>query len=324
MSSGSEQALPSNPIQPASSGFSEKPTQVVSPAINRSQQNPVTPKSNNTTPKTAVVSPAIATIERLLSLGSITPPPVPIITHKPGDMDPHMIEQLKSVKDLLSIQEEESRKVKELNVELQERLDDYEIKIKKLTEQNEEYVEKEKKLTQKVTETVKNNRQMSVVMQEYEGTISSLIGEREQERRRWSEERATLVRERDEAAAHLASMEHSFNDVHTKYERCKVVIQGYKSNEESLKQTVAENDDTIKKLETRYDTLRQHAMMQLNKANQELDNVKKAHQSEITKLNAMLKKSEIHATSLQESLAQKLKDNEELTAICDELINKVV
>lgn len=118
-------------------------------------------------------------------------------------------------------------------------------------------------------------------------------------------------------------MEHAFNDVHTKYERCKVIIQGYKSNEEALKRSVEENNDAIQKLEARYETLRQHAMQQLNKANAELDSVKKAHQAEFLKLNAMLKKSEVHASSLQESLAQKIKDNEELTAICDELINKV-
>lgn len=320
--SGTEQNLVNSmqhmSVQPSNSGYTEKPTQVVTPAISRNQQ-PSTPKI--TPVKTNIVSPAIATIDRLLSLGA-TPLPPPVVT-RPTDMDSHTMEQLRAVKELLTAQEEESQGLKDINRELKERLDEYETKLKKLTEQNEEYAEKEKALSQRVAEKVRNNKQMSVVMEEYERTISSLIGEKETENKRWIEERATLVRERDEAAAHLASMEHAFNDVHTKYERCKLIIQGYKSNEETLKHTVEENNDAIQKLEARYETLRQHAMQQLNKANAELDLVKKAHQAEMLKLNAMLKKSEVHASSLQESLAQKIKDNEELTAICDELINKV-
>ncbi|XP_068619015.1 transforming acidic coiled-coil-containing protein 3-like [Battus philenor] len=306
-------------VQPSNSGPPEKPTQVVTPAINRSQ-----PSASKLTPaKSSTISPAIATIDRLLTLGTSVPPPPPPVITRPADMDPHVMEQLRAVKEMLTAQEEEAQSLRDMNRELRDRLDECESKIKKLSEQNEEYSEKEKVLSQRVAEKVRNNKQMSVVMEEYERTISSLIGEREAETKRWTDERSTLLRERDEAAAHLASMEHAFNDVHTKYERCKVIIQGYKGNEETLKKTVEDNNDAIQKLEARYETLRQHAMQQLNKANAELDSVKKAHQAEILKLNAMLKKSEVHASSLQESLAQKIKDNEELTAICDELINKV-
>lgn len=303
-------------VQPNNSGHTEKPTQVVTPAVKASSAK-VTPV------KGALVSPAIATIDRLLSLGTTVPPPPPPVFTRSSDMDPHTVEQLRAVKELLTAQEEEAQNLRDLNRELRDRLEECETKMKKLTEQNEEYAEKEKALSKRVAEKVKNNKQMSVVMEEYERTISSLIGERQSEATRWAEEKTTLVQERDEAAAHLASMEHAFNDVHTKYERCKVIIQGYKSNEEALKRSVEENSDVIQKLEARYETLRQHAMQQLNKANAELDSVKKAHQAEILKLNAMLKKSEVAASSLQESLAQKIKDNEELTAICDELINKV-
>ncbi|CAG9136319.1 hypothetical protein JYU34_018816 [Plutella xylostella] len=317
--SGTEQNLLNSlqqlSVQPTHSGHTEKPTQVVTPAVKQSTAK-VAPV------KATTVSPAIATIDRLLTLGGNLPPPPPVIT-RTSEMDPHTVEQLRAVKELLTTQEEEAQSLREINHDLRERLEECENKIKKLAEQNEEYAEKEKSLSQRVAEKVRNNKQMSVVMEEYERTISSLIGEREAESKRWAEERSTLVRERDEAAAHLGSMEHAFNDVHTKYERCKAIIQGYKSNEETLKRTVEENNDAIQKLEARYETLRQHAMQQLNKANTELDAVKKTHHTEILKLNAMLKKSEVHASSLQESLAQKIKDNEELTAICDELINKV-
>ena len=45
--------------------------------------------------------------------------------------------------------------------------------------------------------------------------------------------------------------------------------------------------------------------------------------AEIARLTAMLKKTEMKAASLERSVDQKVRENEELTAICDELIAKV-
>lgn len=51
--------------------------------------------------------------------------------------------------------------------------------------------------------------------------------------------------------------------------------------------------------------------------------MRRSHQAENAKLNAMLKKSEVKVKSLEEMLEQKVKENEELASICDELISKV-
>lgn len=51
--------------------------------------------------------------------------------------------------------------------------------------------------------------------------------------------------------------------------------------------------------------------------------MRRSHKSEIDKLRAMLRKAEVQVTSLEEAMERKLKENQELTAICDELINKV-
>jgi predicted nuclease with TOPRIM domain len=58
-------------------------------------------------------------------------------------------------------------------------------------------------------------------------------------------------------------------------------------------------------------------------ANQELDSVHRSQQAETAKLKAMLKKAEVKTSSLEEMLEQKVKENQELASICDELINKV-
>ena len=45
--------------------------------------------------------------------------------------------------------------------------------------------------------------------------------------------------------------------------------------------------------------------------------------AEIARLTAIIKKTEAKAASLERNVDQKIKENEELTAICDELIAKV-
>ncbi|XP_077285919.1 uncharacterized protein LOC143911068 [Arctopsyche grandis] len=291
----------------------EKPTQVVSPAKSlRQQYQPCTPPQSQPVSKNNLpVSPAIAVIDRLINLGlNSPPPPPPVIQPKPEpEMDPQLLNELHSVREMLGNQEQELKQANE--------------RIASLQQQLSEGSEREQSLIERVNEKNRNHRQMSVVMEEYEKTMSQLIGEREVEKRQWLEERATLVSERDDASKHLGSIEHSFNDIHAKYERCKTVIQTYKTNEEILKQTVARNEENLKKQVERYEQLRQHAMIQLDKASLEIDGVRKSSQAEIIKLQAMLKKSEIQISSLQESLTQKTKNCEELTSICDELINKV-
>lgn len=64
---------------------------------------------------------------------------------------------------------------------------------------------------------------------------------------------------------HLTNTEAAFNDVHQKYERLKGVVSVYKNNETVLKESIQENVETIKTLETRYDQLKEHAMAQLEK-----------------------------------------------------------
>lgn len=50
-----------------------------------------------------------------------------------------------------------------------------------------------------------------------------------------------------------------------KYEYSKTVIEGLKSNEVVLKKNLAEYDETLKKSNEKYNTLKTHAMEQLEK-----------------------------------------------------------
>uniref|UniRef100_A0A1B6KP51 Transforming acidic coiled-coil-containing protein C-terminal domain-containing protein n=2 Tax=Graphocephala atropunctata TaxID=36148 RepID=A0A1B6KP51_9HEMI len=196
-------------------------------------------------------------------------------------------------------------------------------KVSELEAELKAATERELKLRKEVHERTKSRQQLSLVMEEYEKTISQLVAQKEEEKKEFEVQKDLLMKERDTAMQHLNNMEIAFNDVHQKYERSKTVIEGMKANEDLLKKSLTDYDDAIKSSNSKYESLKNHAVRQLDTANHELDLIRRSHQVEQAKLKAMLKKAEVRVTSLEESLEQKSKENQELAAICDELISKV-
>ncbi|XP_041969512.1 transforming acidic coiled-coil-containing protein 3-like isoform X2 [Aricia agestis] len=139
-----------------------------------------------------------------------------------------------------------------------------------------------------------------------------------------------LTDEKDDALKHLTSMESSFNDLLAKYEKCKSFVIEAKEREKILENKIAEYEVGMQKYDDLYNNLKKVTAEKLDKANETLDNLKKSHNVEIMKLNATIKKHEVlisslqaHEASISSLLAQKTRDNEELTRICDQLINEV-
>lgn len=59
------------------------------------------------------------------------------------------------------------------------------------------------------------------------------------------------------------------------------------------------------------------------RANEEFESMRKSNEQEMTKMAALLKKAEMKIMSLQDSFDRKTRENQELTQLCDDLINKV-
>jgi len=165
--------------------------------------------------------------------------------------------------------------------------------------------------------------QMKLVLKEYEKTIAELIAQKKTDRENFECEIIRLQEENKQAAQDLQNVEAAFADVHRKYERTKSVVEGFKQNEDTLKSCLDECTTKLHKQDERYERLKSHAEDTLEKANKEIDNLSRSQDAEIARLTAMLKKTEMKATSLERSVEQKVKENDELTQICDELIAKV-
>lgn len=179
------------------------------------------------------------------------------------------------------------------------------------------------KLREELRVRRESEEQMKQVLKEYEKTISELIADKERDKNKLEEEMAKMQSEKDQAVDDLQNVESAFADVHRKYERTKQVVEGFKKNEEQLKHYVAEYKLKLKNQDQRYELLKAHAEEKLEEANREIDNISRGQDAEIAKLTAMLKKTEMKASSLERTVDQKNRENQELTTICDDLIAKV-
>lgn len=318
----------------------EKPMQIVPPAVNHTiasvnpsqQTRPVPPLVRSVS---AIMSPAPVPIDRLINITSNTPP-----TQKTQRNHQHEryncdgADRLYSLRIILQTQEQEIHQLNKENRDLKYQLQDsekrrlqhaeeMEDKIKKLTHDKELLLEEKNNFIEEINDKMRNNKQMCIVMEEFEKTMYNLIVDQQKSNLEYQEIQGKLKSERDEALKHLSSMESSFNDLLSKYEKCKAIIMETKEREQKFQEQISEYEMGMKKYESLYENLKKVTSENLEKANNNLEEIKKSHCAEITKSNATIKKQEVLILSLQESLAQKERDNEKLTSICDELITKV-
>uniref|UniRef100_A0A0B7BCS2 Transforming acidic coiled-coil-containing protein C-terminal domain-containing protein n=2 Tax=Arion vulgaris TaxID=1028688 RepID=A0A0B7BCS2_9EUPU len=186
--------------------------------------------------------------------------------------------------------------------------------------------ERDKKITslEEVNRKVKHtNEDMRMIVAEFEKTISQLQAEKDKTKSDSHKIAHGLENERDQAIEDLQSVETAFSDLHRRYEKSKSIIEGFKRNEEQLKQCVEEFQGKLKKSDMKLQALRSQAEEKLDKANEDIEKIRKSTKSDLIRLEAALKKAELRISSLEESLLRKEKENQELTAICDELISKV-
>ncbi|XP_041643940.1 transforming acidic coiled-coil-containing protein 1-like [Cheilinus undulatus] len=165
--------------------------------------------------------------------------------------------------------------------------------------------------------------EMRKIVAEYEKTIAQMI--EDEQRSSLSSQKAlqAVTAEKDAALGDLNSVERSLSDLFRRYENMKSTLEGFKKNEEVLKKCAQEYLARVKQEEQRYQTLKLHAEEKLDKANEEIAQVRAKASSENTALTASLRKEQMKNESLEQSLLQKNQEIEELTKICDELIAKM-
>ncbi|XP_039579841.1 transforming acidic coiled-coil-containing protein 3 isoform X2 [Passer montanus] len=179
------------------------------------------------------------------------------------------------------------------------------------------------KWSQKYDKIQMEYKEMGKIVAEFEQTITQIMEDAEKQKEALRKEIQKLMEEKQQAISDLNSMEKSFSDIFKRLEKQKEVLEGYHKNEEVLKKCAEDYLARIKKEEQRYQALKAHAEEKLQQANEEIAQVRSKAKSETAALQAALRKEQMKIQSLERSLEQKTKENDELTKICDDLILKM-
>ncbi|XP_077570861.1 transforming acidic coiled-coil-containing protein 1-like isoform X1 [Stigmatopora nigra] len=195
-----------------------------------------------------------------------------------------------------------------------------------LTLIREEIITKEAEVNdwkRKYDESRQEVNEMRKIVAEYEKTIAQMIDDEQRNSMTSQKALHAVTMEKEAALTDLNSVERSLSDVFRRYENMKSTLEGFKKNEEVLKKCAQEYLARVKQEEQRYQTLKVHAEEKLDKANEEIAQVRTKASSESLALNAGLRKEQMKNESLEQALLQKNQEIEELTKICDELIAKM-
>ncbi|XP_074838000.1 transforming acidic coiled-coil-containing protein 1 isoform X1 [Carettochelys insculpta] len=165
--------------------------------------------------------------------------------------------------------------------------------------------------------------EMRKIVAEYEKTIAQMIEDEQRTNMASQKSVQQLTMEKEQAMADLNSVERSLSDLFRRYENLKGVLEGFKKNEEALKKCAQDYLARVKQEEQRYQALKIHAEEKLDKANEEIAQVRTKAKAESAALHAGLRKEQMKVESLERALQQKNQEIEELTKICDELIAKM-
>lgn len=105
---------------------------------------------------------------------------------------------------------------------------------------------------------------------------------------------------------------------------CIVILSLYFLHNYNVEPSLPKSNTPGKKLaDISFDFRMTFLVFLFSRANQRLEQVRKTREAEVAKLQAQLRKADMRVTSLQRTLDQKARENQELTKICDELIEKV-
>ncbi|KAH0624413.1 hypothetical protein JD844_031823 [Phrynosoma platyrhinos] len=189
--------------------------------------------------------------------------------------------------------------------------------VKKLTSEVKEKQKEALEWKMKHDKIYTESKEMGKIVAEFEGTITQVMEESQSQKELAKKELQKVLDEKQQAISDLSSMEKSFSELFKRFEKQKEAIEGFQ------RKCVEDYLARIKKEEQRYQALKAHAEEKLCQANEEIAQVRSKAKTEVVALQATLRKEQMRIQSLERSIEQKAKENDELTKICDDLISKM-
>ncbi|KAL3984970.1 Transforming acidic coiled-coil-containing protein (TACC) family protein [Acanthocheilonema viteae] len=207
-----------------------------------------------------------------------------------------------------------------------------------------EWSAKNEKLTQLLAHEQKRNEPLEqkaaerlLAMAEYEKLVqefveelrkknsdgeSKSVGRPGPERNLSPDDVTQLLKERDQLAEEVNSLETSYGELFRRYEKLRQTSVEIKRNEDSVKSASEEMARRYSLLVEKFEMLRRNAEEQLDLANNEIERLIKQHEADTLGLRLKVKHQESKIDSLTVSLEARQKELESMTAIFEEVITK--
>merc|ERR1712157_79163 len=135
-----------------------------------------------------------------------------------------------------------------------------------------------------------------------------------------AKEVASAMEDRDALQDDMKSLDRGYHDLQARYFRQKTVIDDLRSNEQRLKEMMKQYEQRVINERERYRILNESSKKELRKASDELNTIEERKDKEILRKDAEIRIIKSKVAALQSQLDQKTAENEELVAICDQLM----
>ncbi|KAK9747139.1 Transforming acidic coiled-coil-containing protein (TACC), C-terminal [Popillia japonica] len=212
------------------------------------------------------------------------------------------LKEAQCFKESLVFKEENTEKYKQKILDLEQL-------VAKLREENAELQRANK-------ESDESKTNLTGVIVSYENMLEKLV-----------KEHHIVKGERDLVKTHLANLELAFHDLVEKYERAKTIITGFENNEKTFKTHVENYEQSIAKIEKKYNDFKSYAIDKLNEANQILKKNDREYLQEVAKLKAKIIQSQIKINELERQVSRMFIKNGETVKnesfIFEPLVNNI-
>lgn len=115
----------------------------------------------------------------------------------------------------------------------------------------------------------------------------------------------------------------AFSNLKGKFEEARLIIDKQRQTEEGLREMISNLQAELLQADKRYSVFKAGAEDRIADANEELFRIKNSLETELSSSKAKLSRSELRISSLEAAVASKTKENAELMAISDELIQRI-
>eukprot|EP00917_Polyrhabdina_sp_WS-2016_P022186 GHVP01048174.1.p1 GENE.GHVP01048174.1~~GHVP01048174.1.p1 ORF type:complete len:394 (-),score=68.94 GHVP01048174.1:171-1187(-) len=132
-----------------------------------------------------------------------------------------------------------------------------------------------------------------------------------------------LLHEKQQIQLDLSALHSSFHDLRLRYDEQKRNLQQLQLNEKEYIETISRYKIDKQSQESKYSSLKTLTEQRLVEADDRFVNVKNTLESECLLLRSKLQKSDIKYNHMEKLLESREKENSELLAICDELMQKI-